>query len=327
VAGVVAEVWSGVVGEGVEASADRWVAAWGTELEGAGGRPDVVVTAGGPLMSKAMRLAIAGWGVPHVHIGADGPAWDVFGTLVGHWEVEAWQGLEELAELLEPDGRYAGEWGVARLQVERAHREAVEEAGWCDLRAVALLAGVVGEREVVHVGNSTAARYVQLFGWRAERVHANRGVAGIDGCVSTAVGDALACPEQLVWLLIGDVAMLYDANGLLVKPMPSNLRIVVINNGGGNIFRWLPGPAEVGLLEDYFEAGTGRSFESVAALHGLEYLRAADGQECAAAMEQLRTLGRPGVLEVVTDGEVSAAEYTAYVARLARLGGALRQKT
>ena len=96
----------------------------------------------------------------------------------------------------------------------------------------------------------------------------------------------------------------------------------MVNNGGGNIFRWLPGPAQVGLLEPYFEAGTGRSFAQVAALHGLEYLRAADDLSCADALAQLRTLGRPALLEVVTDGAESAAAYRAYATRCARLGGA-----
>ena len=71
-------------------------------------------------------------------------------------------------------------------------------------------------------------------------IHANRGVAGIDGCTSTAVGwqafhQTIDSTHQ-TWLVTGDVAFHYDSNAFLTDPIPHGMRIVVINNGGGGIF-------------------------------------------------------------------------------------------
>ena len=82
-------------------------------------------------------------------------------------------------------------------------------------------------------------RYASLCGLEAVQqiaVRANRGVSGIDGCLSTAVGAALGT-DRLVTLLIGDVAFFYDRNGLWNNYLPANLRIVLFNNHGGHIFR------------------------------------------------------------------------------------------
>ena len=72
------------------------------------------------------------------------------------------------------------------------------------------------------------------------RVHANRGANGIDGVVSTAVGVALATGQPTT-LLIGDIALLHDSNGMLnLANRNIDLRIVVIDNNGGGIFSFLP---------------------------------------------------------------------------------------
>jgi 2-succinyl-5-enolpyruvyl-6-hydroxy-3-cyclohexene-1-carboxylate synthase len=70
---------------------------------------------------------------------------------------------------------------------------------------------------------------------------ANRGTSGIDGCVSTAVGCAIANPDKQVFLFVGDLSFFYDSNALFYSPFPANLRIVIVNNSGGNIFRLIEG--------------------------------------------------------------------------------------
>lgn len=106
----------------------------------------------------------------------------------------------------------------------------------------------------LHVANSMSVRYINLLdlGRNVRSVFCNRGTSGIDGCVSTAIGAALVNEEETL-LIVGDVAFMYDRNGLLINKLPQNLKIVVINNAGGNIFRMIDGPSGLPEIETYFE--------------------------------------------------------------------------
>jgi 2-succinyl-5-enolpyruvyl-6-hydroxy-3-cyclohexene-1-carboxylate synthase len=106
---------------------------------------------------------------------------------------------------------------------------------------------------LLFVGNSMPVRDVELFaGARAPVVVANRGASGIDGLLSTAAGLALGSGKP-VCALIGDVSFLHDAGALsaLAQHAPL-LRVVVVVNGGGGIFDFLPIRAHDDLLRPYF---------------------------------------------------------------------------
>lgn len=105
----------------------------------------------------------------------------------------------------------------------------------------------------VQMGNSSAVRYVQLFEQRRDlRFYGNRGVSGIDGSTSTAVG-AAAVVEKDVVLVTGDLSFLYDANGLWHQPWPTNLKIIVVDNGGGGIFKIIDGAKTEPAVPRFFE--------------------------------------------------------------------------
>ena len=101
----------------------------------------------------------------------------------------------------------------------------------------------IPEKSLVFLGNSQPVREWDFAATRLNRglkCFANRGVNGIDGCLSTFLG--LSADERESWALVGDLTTLYDlAAPWIVSQLPhSNRRIVVINNGGGRIFRRLP---------------------------------------------------------------------------------------
>ncbi len=127
---------------------------------------------------------------------------------------------------------------------------------------------------ILHLANSMPVRYANLCGLDMSQrvaVSANRGVSGIDGCLSTAIGAALTT-DKIVTLLIGDVAFFYDRNGLMPQLVPPNLRVILFNNHGGHIFRMIDGPSQQPELETYFETDQPLTAERTAADADLVYV-------------------------------------------------------
>jgi 2-succinyl-5-enolpyruvyl-6-hydroxy-3-cyclohexene-1-carboxylate synthase len=154
------------------------------------------------------------------------------------------------------------------------------------------------------VGSSSSARDVDLAAPRAEalRVVAARGLAGIDGCVSMAVGLALSA-ESPTYALLGDLTFLHDANGLLIGPLEDrpDLTLVVTNDDGGGIFTLLePGePERAADFERVFATPTGVDLAALCAAHHVSHRRIATRAELVGALaERPRGLR---VLEVPLD--------------------------
>ena len=149
----------------------------------------------------------------------------------------------------------------------------------------------MGEQDVVFVGSSSPVRDLDLapITPASPAVYANRGLAGIDGSVSTAAGIALAT-ERPTHALLGDLTTLHDLTGLLRpdgEPLP-DLRVVVANDTGGSIFATLePGrPAHSLAFERLFGTPHSADFAALAAAVGCGYARVGDPAELAAALAQ-----------------------------------------
>lgn len=191
-----------------------------------------------------------------------------------------------------------------------------------DWSAVQAVLDQLPNQTVLHLANSMPVRYAnlsQLPEPKTVRVSANRGVSGIDGCLSTAVGAALQT-SQLVTLIIGDVAFFYDRNALWSAPVPANLRIVLLNNDGGHIFRIIDGPSRQPELETYFETPHGYTAHRTAQDAHLDY-------DCCDSLKTLHSLlpaffetgNRAKLLEITTDKRVNQEQFLAYKAQLKSL--------
>jgi len=161
----------------------------------------------------------------------------------------------------------------------RRSRHASRVTGPALARAVAQ---VSEPSDVLLVGSSNPARDLDLVAaWEAAPlVIANRGLAGIDGLVSTATGLALGLPERRVRAYLGDLSFLHDIGGLLRGPAEptADVQIVVANDGGGSIFSTLePGDLEdVSAFERVFGTPHGADLGALCAGYGVRHVRVTD---------------------------------------------------
>ncbi len=284
-------------------------------LFGAGGealRPDLLITIGRAHISETLKDHLRRNGPEaHFHIGA-GMVGDPFRSLTHVIR----SGPAEFFSLMARRGLRAGEISRWRTALDRAERKAAERIAQArtgeslnQFSLFSALTKALPEGAVLHLGNSMPARVAALSGGveKLAEVRANRGVSGIDGSLSAAVGHALADPARLHLLFIGDLSFFYDRNGLWLNgPFPPNLKIVVVNNGGGGIFRVLPGPAAQGELEALFTTPHARSVRLAAEEFGLACAAVSAMEELEEAISAL--LAEPGaaILEAMVDSAEDA---------------------
>jgi 2-succinyl-5-enolpyruvyl-6-hydroxy-3-cyclohexene-1-carboxylate synthase len=191
------------------------------------------------------------------------------------------------------DEQWAREWADAGELVAKAAAAIIEHAWPSGLAIAATVLAELPSEALLFVGSSNPARDVDLAMSPSARrapltVVASRGLGGIDGCVSTAIGLALAQPGRPAYALMGDLTFLHDSNGLLIgphEPRP-DLTIVVTNDDGGGIFTLLePGePSRATDFERIFGTPTGVSIADICHAHGVKHELASTASELGAAL-------------------------------------------
>src|SRR5690606_23341818 len=159
----------------------------------------------------------------------------------------------------------------------------------------------IPENYQLQLGNSSTVRYAQLFDIPPSiRVFCNRGTSGIDGSVSTAIGAAFYAQDPTL-LVIGDLSFLYDSNGLWNSYTRPDLRIIVVNNGGGGIFRILPGKEETENFETFFESTQQLELGFLAKMYNFEFQKVCGEEELIGALDGFFSASQlPKILEIKT---------------------------
>lgn len=254
--------------------------------------PEIVVRFGRAPASKVLSQWLVKSGAPVLQVG--GP-----GVIDPERNVALQCTLDDLASLRgAADTPWLARWRHANERAEEALTAAIEEAPLSEpgvARAVA--AAVPGGAELV-VASSMPVRDLEWFGGPAACAHANRGANGIDGVISTALGRALGGRPTVV--LLGDIAFAHDSNALVaLGSRAADLRIVVIDNGGGGIFSFLPQATSLSheRFEQLFGTPHGTDIEVLAAAHGVPAQTVMSVEQLVAAVQR----PGPSVTRVVTD--------------------------
>ncbi|HYZ09915.1 MAG TPA: 2-succinyl-5-enolpyruvyl-6-hydroxy-3-cyclohexene-1-carboxylic-acid synthase [Pseudonocardiaceae bacterium] len=287
---VVAGHGAGPAPAGLPLVAEPTAACWpdaltaGPWLLGAGVlQPEQVVVLGRPTLHRPVARLLADPDVAVTVVTAD-PQWtDVAGTAsaVG----------TRLDAVGDPDPAWLAAWRAADLAAAGAVRTTVDvHSAATGLHVARDVVAALPAGAVLVVGSSNPIRDVALAARPRPglTVLSNRGVAGIDGTVSTAVGAALArhdpadqdsrVPDGASFALLGDLTFLHDANGLLIgpgEPRP-DLTIVVANDDGGGIFGLLEqgGPEHSAAFDRVFGTPHGTDLAALCAAHHVEHVRA-----------------------------------------------------
>ena len=283
---------------------------------GAARVPELVLRVGDLPTSKPLRQWLAGLDAGTLQIAFD--------------PENAWQDpAAAVGTLIPADPRAVLEALAAGLPRKPRARGWLEEWTGPDRAAAGAIAGVLGARPdlpeprvaaelgvrlpagaTLVVASSMPIRDVEtFFPSRAAppRVLSNRGANGIDGTVSTAYGVAAAAPGPVA-LLIGDVALLHDAGGLLAaRRLGLPLAIVLVDNDGGGIFEFLPVAAEGAAFEEHVATPHGIDFAHLAALYGAEHVRVAAPEPFRAALDEALAAPRTTLIHVRTDRAANVA--------------------
>ncbi|HEV2945572.1 MAG TPA: 2-succinyl-5-enolpyruvyl-6-hydroxy-3-cyclohexene-1-carboxylic-acid synthase [Solirubrobacteraceae bacterium] len=258
--------------------------------------PDLVLRVGDLPVSKPLRTWLAGLdGVRQVALDPEG-AWQDPASVLSHClAVDPIEALTQATDALLPvDEDWPASWRSADELAAEAILGILNSDG-LDEPSVAVELGVLLPQEAtLFVASSMPVRDIETF-WPVRddppRVLCNRGANGIDGTVSSAFGVTAAGGGPVV-LLTGDVALAHDIGGLLAASrLDLKLTIVLLDNGGGGIFDFLPvSSAAMAQQNDIYTrhiaTPTGLDFAKAAALYGMAHERADTTTAFRAAMEQ-----------------------------------------
>ncbi|GAA4079420.1 2-succinyl-5-enolpyruvyl-6-hydroxy-3-cyclohexene- 1-carboxylic-acid synthase [Flavobacterium cheonanense] len=238
-------------------------------------QPEILVTFGGMIVSKRIKAFLRKYKPNHHWHIDDLRAYDTFDCLTKHFEVQPnlfFQSFFMLTETVESNyNQYAQ--NIKALRQKRS-LEYLAKIPFTDFKVFEKLIPALPKNSQLQISNSSPIRYAQLFDIEISiEVFSNRGTSGIDGSTSTAIGAAVASKKPNVFIA-GDIGFLYDSNALWNNYIPKNFKIILINNGGGGIFRILPGHDETSVFNTFFETSHCLTAEHLCKMYGLNYLTA-----------------------------------------------------
>lgn len=281
-------------------------------------QPNLLITIGNSVVSKRLKKYLRTHPPEkHWHVDEYQHFKDTFNCLSLNIPLQPLRFFERLVDTGAREENYCHFVAETREEIKVIHNSFLNGLPFSDLKVYEVILKAIPTNSRLHLANSTAVRYCQLFPVREDlNYYSNRGTSGIDGCLSTAVGAAIAT-DDLNILLVGDIAFIYDSNGLWNVDLPENLRIILIDNGGGNIFRLIESGPEVEKILPFIETPHQVDIQKLCQAFGVGYMEAGDLQSISELLPLLfKPECGPAVLHIKTDGNESARIFQKYFKNL-----------
>ena len=272
--------------------------------------PDIVLSLGGLVVSKRIKQYLRKYQPKaHWHVDAN-KALDTFQCMTQHFELSPQLFFSQFFFLTKPlESSYQADWLAVKEARIQKHTAYLDKLPFSDLKVHQILLQTLPDNLLLQLGNSSIVRYAQFF--KANSTHqifCNRGTSGIDGSTSTAIGAAMVAAmtskKQTVFIT-GDVSFFYDSNALWNAYIPKNFRIILVNNNGGGIFKFIPGPSESSALP-YFETPHGLDASHLCKMHGFDYATVSDEKSLRSCLPGFFENGeKPKLLEINTPSNLN----------------------
>lgn len=311
---VLAEPISNIKGENIHSEIDRVMILVESD-NSLDFQPDLLISMGGPVVSKRLKLWLQKQpNLKHFRLSEGDDQIDTYHNLTKTIIGKPIDVLTEIQnEKFTSEERFVSNWENTSLLSLQKHKEILSTIPYSDLKVFDIIMNNLPADCVLHLGNSSPVRYGQLFDTSVcNSVFSNRGVSGIDGCLSTAAGFA-SQSDQINVVILGDLSFLYDSNGLWNRNLSPNLRIVVINNQGGGIFRLIPGPSEKEYFEEFMEAHHPVDLKKLVTAYGVNYFSCDNQEELSNTFNRfVQSETGPALLEIKTPKLDNAKIYSEY---------------
>lgn len=280
--------------------------------------PDVVVSVGGALVTRQLKAFLRSHKARECwSIGYERGLVDCFQQLTMQITADAplfMRGLASAMQIHCQPSAYRDIWLAKSRQAKRVTTQFVESAPWCDLKLFATLLRSLPATWNLEYSNGTAIRYAQLFpDTKTHSTGCNRGVSGIDGSTSTAVGVADAYRKAPTLLITGDMSATYDIGALFSQLPAARFKMLVVDNGGGGIFRFIKSTSALPDLDECLAMRLSTPFVDVARRLGFACFEVSDIEQLEATLPAfISESSRPAMLVAHTSGELSAVELRRY---------------
>lgn len=282
--------------------------------------PDVVIYAGGSLISRQLKEFIRNSNAECYRIGLDEILTDTFCNLQGVFETSPEVFFKALASSMRnvsPETGFKSLWHTVARDADIASDNLMDTMPWSDPVAVrAILRSMPGSYNL-QVSNGMPVRYVcGIPDLRCHRFSCNRGVSGIDGCTSTALGASLLT-DRTTLLITGDMSAQYDIAALSSGLVTPRFKMVVMANGAGEIFHIIKATRHFAELPTLISPQVEVRWNKIADTYGMRYFEASSGEQLSAVLPSfIAEKDFPAMLCVITSSEDSASIYRTYLKSL-----------
>lgn len=276
-------------------------------------KPDCVIQFGQIVVSKRVQQMVASWdNVEYIEVNATMDSMNLTGKTTMHMQASI-DVFTNLYGVKNDSPAYLGKWQHLETAGKQKLGTAIEEPSCFEGRTIRELQQHISDNAQVLIANSMSIRDFDYFWFSGESravLYGNRGVNGIDGTISTALG--LAVNGRPTYLVTGDLSLFHDLNGLAVaKTHNLNLTIILHNNDGGGIFEYLPQKGTKHF--DYlFSTSQGLDYSGAAKLYGCSYIKISSPDELSSVLAKIGRESGVHIIEIPTNREYSRELHKKY---------------